>query len=594
MSDKKTHCGKALPKSLFKFYLRYGARGHWPLLIAWMVVVTLASTGSVIFPLTERWFIQLFEAPVSGSVSAFVTFALPTILLIMLLNMMGSGAATLRGMFHARWSPIIRNQISEKLLDFTHEQSMQFWVGRMSGKVNSQINYVADGFYLLHPIFRCFVMFLMMLVNVGLVFSINAYVAIVFTTVFILRVIYSIMMFKPVNNASKAASESASTLTGHIIDSLSNYSIVKLFAGARAEHEHLLQPRERRIKDHIHSYFIQRLMWAIPAFVWDISHAVVMMMCVVMFAQGKMLVSEIVFTMSVYYNVMGSIAQIVDLLPEIFDKVGAARRSYDELNVSPSVYDTENATELTVTNGTIKIKNLSFKYRRKLVLNNLNLTIKPGERVGLVGPSGAGKSTLVHLLMRFWDATRGEILIDGQDIRDVTQDSLRKNIAFIPQDPTMFNRTLRENIAYGKPDATNTEIRHAAKQASAHNFIMETEKKYESLVGDRGIKLSGGQRQRIAIARAFLKDAPILILDEATSALDSETELAIQESFDTLANGRTTIAIAHRLSTLRNMDRIIVLKDGRIVEHGNHETLLARGGEYARLWNMQSGGFIKE
>ena len=227
-------------------------------------------------------------------------------------------------------------------------------------------------------------------------------------------------------------------------------------------------------------------------------------------------------------------------------------------------------------------------------MRDFNLTIKPGERVGLVGPSGAGKSTLVHLLMRFYDPTRGEILIDGQDIKTITQDSLRRSIAFIPQEPTLFNRTIRENIEYGKPGATDKQIRDASHRAAAHDFIMGTEKKYDSMVGDRGIKLSGGQKQRIAIARAFLKNAPILVLDEATSALDSETEIAIQKSFDELARGRTTVAIAHRLSTLRNMDKIVVLNNGVVVEYGTHNQLLRRRGEYWRLWNLQSGGFIQE
>ncbi len=594
MPDKKTTSTSTLPKSLFKFYLRYGARGHWPLLIAWAVTALLAVASTVIFPLTERWFIQLFENPVTGGVHEFIIYALPTILLIMALMMTNSASVTLRGMFLARWSPITRNQISETLVDFTHGQSMSFWTGRMAGKVNTQINYVADGFFLLQPIWRGISLLLMVLVNVGLVFQVNSYVAIVFAVVFVLRVIYSIVMFKPVNRASKQASDSHSTLSGHIIDSLSNYSIVKLFAGARAERKYLDTPRQRRIRDHIHSYFVQRLMWSVPAFVWDISHAVVMLMCVILFAQDKMLVSEIVFTMSVYYNVMGSISGIVDMLPDVIDKLGAARKSYDELNIAPTVVDAPDACELVVTHGRIEFRNVSFKYRRKWVLRDLNLVINPGERVGVVGPSGAGKTTLVNLLMRFYEPTRGQILIDGVDIHDVTQDSLRRAIGFIPQDPTMFNRTIRDNIAYGRPGSTDREIRTASRRAAADEFIMSTDKKYDSMVGDRGIKLSGGQRQRIAIARAFLKDAPILILDEATSALDSETEVAIQESFENLASGRTMIAIAHRLSTLRNMDKIVVLNHGQVVEQGTHTKLLRRGGEYARLWKMQSGGFIQE
>jgi ATP-binding cassette subfamily B protein len=293
-------------------------------------------------------------------------------------------------------------------------------------------------------------------------------------------------------------------------------------------------------------------------------------------------------------TIMGLIGYIVRSIPDMVDMLSSAARAYKELNQPIDVMDVENAEPLVVSHGRIEFKNVFFKYKNKYVLRDLNLVIKPGERVGLVGASGAGKTTLVNLLMRFYEPTRGQILIDGVDIHDVTQDSLRQNISFIPQDPTMFNRTLRENISYGRPDATDAEIKRAARMAAADKFINGTDKKYDSMVGDRGIKLSGGQRQRIAIARAFLKDAPILILDEATSALDSETEIAIQSSFEKLAVGRTTIAIAHRLSTLRNMDRIVVLESGKIIEQGTHSQLLRKKGEYARLWKMQSGGFIKE
>lgn len=309
---------------------------------------------------------------------------------------------------------------------------------------------------------------------------------------------------------------------------------------------------------------------------------------------GEIKVSEIVFTMSVYFSVMGLISRIIGEIPGIVDMLGSAKKSYDELNIPLGITDIENAPDLVVTHGKIEFHNVWFRYKRKWILQNFNLTISAGERVGLVGASGAGKTTLVNLLMRFYDVSRGEILIDGQDIRTVSQDSLRRSIAFIPQEPTMFNRTIGENIGYGLVGATEQEIKSASRRAAAHDFIMATEKKYDSLVGDRGIKLSGGQRQRIAIARAFLKNAPILVLDEATSALDSETEVAIQNSFDELARGRTTIAIAHRLSTLRNMDKIVVLNHGRIIEQGTHSTLLRRGGEYARLWKMQSGGFLQE
>ena len=327
-------------------------------------------------------------------------------------------------------------------------------------------------------------------------------------------------------------------------------------------------------------------------FLWDVLFGAVLILMLVLYMHGNIKVSEIVFTLSVYQIVQGNIGYIARTIPRLVDTLGSALHSYAELNQPIDVVDAPDAKPLIVSRGKIEFRNVYFKYKNKYVLRDFNLTINPGERVGLVGTSGAGKTTLVNLLMRFYDPTRGGIYIDGQNIKEVTQNSLRTAISFIPQDPMMFNRTLRENIAYGKPKATETEIHRAAHLAAADKFINAAEKKYDSLVGDRGIKLSGGQRQRVAIARAFLKNAPILILDEATSALDSETEVVIQSSFEKLASGRTTIAIAHRLSTLRNMDKIVVIESGRVIEQGSHTKLLRQRGEYAKLWKMQSSGFV--
>lgn len=584
---------KKLPKSLWQFYFKYAMRGHWPLMIGYAILFMCVMSDGVLFPNYQRWFIALFEqTPPAGQ--SFVEFALPTILLITGLFILWDICLILRGMLHGRWQPIISNQISDVLNDFVQHQSMSFWTGRMAGKINSQINYVQTGFSVIMNFLEIFGSILMILINVGLILEINSYVALIFAIVFVFRLVYGLALMKPMSNSAKTASEENSSLAGKIVDSISNYSVVKLFAAADAEREYLKPARKKTIKTRIYSFFIQRWFWGLPNFVWDIAFGITMLLCVILFSNGNILVSEIVFTMSVFFNVMGMISRIIGQIPDVVEKLGSAKKSYDELNVELSVRDVENAPDLMVSHGKIEFKNVWFKYKRKWVLRDFNLTIKPGERVGLVGPSGAGKSTLVHLLMRFYDPTRGEILIDGQNIRNVTQDSLRRSIAFIPQEPTLFNRTIRENIEYGKPGASIRQIHDASRRAAAHDFIMGTEKKYDSMVGDRGIKLSGGQKQRIAIARAFLKNAPILVLDEATSALDSETEIAIQKSFDELARGRTTLAIAHRLSTLRNMDKIVVLNDGNVVEYGTHGQLLRRRGEYARLWKMQSGGFLQE
>ena len=584
---------KKLPKSLWKFYFKYAMRGHWALMIGYAILFMCVVSDAVLFPNYQRWFIALFEQTPPEGVG-FVEFALPTILLITGLFILWDTCLLLRAMLYGRWQPIISNQISDVLNDFVQHQSMSFWTGRMAGKINSQINYVATGFTVIMNFLEIFGSVLMILINVGLVLEINSYVALIFAVVFVFRLVYGLALMKPMSKTAKTASEENSSLSGKIVDSISNYSVVKLFAAADAERAYLKPARQKTIRAKINSFFVQRWFWGLPNYVWDISFGLTMLLCVILFTNGNILVSEIVFTMSVFFNVMGMISRIIGQIPDVVDKLGSAKKSYDELNIDLAVRDIDNAPDLVVSHGKIEFKNVWFKYKRKWVLRDFNLTIRAGERVGLVGSSGAGKSTLVHLLMRFYDPSRGEILIDGQNIRNVSQDSLRRSIAFIPQEPTLFNRTIRENIEYGLPGATIKQIHDASRRASAHDFIMGTEKKYDSMVGDRGIKLSGGQKQRIAIARAFLKNAPILVLDEATSALDSETEIAIQNSFDNLARGRTTLAIAHRLSTLRNMDKIVVLDNGEIVEQGTHNQLLRRRGEYARLWKMQSGGFIQE
>lgn len=256
--------------------------------------------------------------------------------------------------------------------------------------------------------------------------------------------------------------------------------------------------------------------------------------------------------------------------------------------------DTSDAV-LNVSRGVITFDHISFAHDddpNRVLFRDFSLQIEPNQKLGLVGTSGAGKTTLTKLLLRFYDPTSGAILIDGQDIRMVTQESLRQQIAYVPQEPLLFHRSIRENIAYGRPEATQDDIILAAKQAHAWEFITQLPEGLETVVGERGVKLSGGQRQRIAIARAILKDAPLLVLDGATSALDSESEALIQQSLETLMQGRTSIVVAHRLSTIAALDRIVVVDKGHIVEEGSHDELLARGGIYARLWSRQSGGFL--
>lgn len=590
--NKNTTNASNLPLSLWQFYKQFMFKDFKFMLTVLAVLIPLTNVvANVLWPYVDKWIIGIINSSVPAGMT-LLQHATPTIIMITVLLCLDSMLFFTRTALWDNTKPKITQHMSKVLTNYVHNQSMKFWLGRMSGSVNNQINLITDCigvFWESGVILGCT---LGVLINGAILLNLNKYVAYLFIFAFVFRAVYVLKLRKPIKEKSKEASGASSSLTGKIVDSLANYSIVKYFAGATKEDQALAEPRNRVIKTYIVKHNVERLFWFVPGLIGHILFGVTILFCIMLYQHGKMRLDEIVYTLGVYHSVMNNVDWIVEMISPLLTKIADAGKAYKDLVMPISVVDKPNAPDLRVKKGLIEFRHVAFGYRNRPVLTDLMLRIKPGERVGIVGSSGAGKSTLVNLLMRFYEPKRGHILIDGQDIADVTQDSLRSQIAFIPQDPSMFNRTIGENIGYGKFGATPTEIRKAAKNASADEFIMATEKKYNSLVGERGIKLSGGQKQRIAIARAFLKDAPILVLDEATSALDSETEATIQESFEKLSKGRTTIAIAHRLSTLRNMDRIIVLDKGQIVEQGTHQQLLRKKGKYYQLWKMQSGGFL--
>lgn len=316
--------------------------------------------------------------------------------------------------------------------------------------------------------------------------------------------------------------------------------------------------------------------------------------------QGEVSVGTIAIANALIMRVNQMSGWILRTITSLFEHFGTVQNGIATISKPNEILDIPDAKPLQLTQGVIEFENMSFRYSEEnQVIEQVQLNIKPGEKVGLVGRSGAGKSTLVNLLLRFYDVHSGRILIDGQDISQCTQQSLRANIAMVTQDTSLLHRTVRDNIRYGKPDATDEEVIRAAKLAEVDQFLPQLvdphgNKGYDALVGERGVKLSGGQRQRIAIARVILKNAPILVLDEATSALDSEVEQAIQSQLTRLMEGKTVIAIAHRLSTIAAMDRLVVMDAGTILEQGTHQELLASGGLYAQLWERQSGGFLPE
>jgi ATP-binding cassette subfamily B multidrug efflux pump len=399
---------------------------------------------------------------------------------------------------------------------------------------------------------------------------------------------------------SKQASELRSALTGRIVDSYTNILTVKLFARTRNEDAYVSDT----VNEHTAAFHrSMRLQTLFVSCLQTLNATMLVTMAVLsvwLWSLGAIEVGIVAMVLPMTNQIIGMSGWVAFEISGIFENVGIVQEGMLSIAKPLRMQDEPDAKALAITRGAIHFDHVSFGYRgQRSVIEHVDLAIRPGEKVGLVGRSGAGKSTLVNLLSRFFDVERGRIMIDGMDIRDVTQDTLRAAIAVVTQDTSLLHRSIRDNILYGKPEAAQAEVEAAARKAHAHDFILGLEdsfgrKGYDAHVGERGVKLSGGQRQRIAIARVILKNAPILVLDEATSALDSEIEAAIQESLQMLMEGRTVIAIAHRLSTLQIMDRLVVLDQGRIIEEGTHARLLAKDGLYADLWSRQSGGFIVE
>lgn len=397
---------------------------------------------------------------------------------------------------------------------------------------------------------------------------------------------------------SVIATESRSKLMGRIVDGYTNITTLKLFAHTQHEESYARDAMaEQTDKTRLSGRMISGMDFTITA-MNGLLIVGTSALALWLWSQGRVSAGTIALTTGLVIRINNMSGWIMWVVNGIFENVGQVQDGMQTIALPRAVIDHPGAKPLHVTQGEVRFEHVGFHYGKGSgVIEGLDLVVRPGERIGLVGPSGAGKSTLVNLLLRLYDVERGRILVDGQDIAAVTQESLREQIGMVTQDTSLLHRSIRDNLRYGKPDSTEAELMQAVRRARADEFIQQLSdaqgrRGFDALVGERGVKLSGGQRQRIAIARVLLKDAPILILDEATSALDSEVEAAIQESLETLMQGKTVIAIAHRLSTIARMDRLVVLDGGRIVESGTHAELLEHGGLYARLWAHQTGGFV--
>ena len=490
-------------------------------------------------------------------------------------------------------------QLSRLCFDTLSNQSMTFHNSRFGGSLVSQTSRFVSGYsglvdvvtYSLWPTLASIVL------TVGILAPIAPLFVAILVVMLVLYVVIAYGMYRRILPLSAEASRAQNKLSGVLSDAVTNILAVKTYG--REDYERGLfttADREAMAAENVNMRATMRRGFTTSALITAI------MFVVSIFVVGGnawfgISAGTLVMMFTYTYNLTMRFNYFNSMMQRINRALGDAAEMTRVLDEPTLVADDANAKPLAVTEGRIDFENLRFRYpdapKDDYVFEDLNLHIPAGQRVGLVGRSGSGKTTLTKLLLRLDDVQEGRVLVDGQDVSHCTQQSLRRQVAYVPQEALLFHRSIRENIAYGKPDATDEEVRRAAEEANALEFIERLPDGFDTMVGERGVKLSGGQRQRVAIARAILVDAPILVLDEATSALDSESEALVRGALENLMRGRTSIVVAHRLSTVASLDRIVVLAHGEVVEDGTHHELVERGGEYASLWNRQTGGFLE-
>jgi ATP-binding cassette subfamily B protein len=555
--------------------------------IAAFVVVIAASTIS---QSTSYLFKLIIDAVEQGRQEHALMWGLAFPLVVYLVQCL----YRVSGYLTMRWTVGARRDGYAYWFNHTLKHSHDFFISRFAGSIHSKIRNIVEGFdHLIPDIVWTFTDSLVSFI-VTFVFILTVHVpsAFVFLGLIVALVVVNMLMSPRKQVLAKENAATSSSLHADMIDVISNVAATRQYVGNELEDGRIRALAEAHRDANSKSWIYTEVMLFVNATVLFIFGALMFYLLVSEWGVGNISTGEFVFVASLISSLSGTLIFIGRTFNSAARTLGEIREGFEELLVAHEIIDAPNAVPFTAQGGEIILRDVFFEYNTQPIFDDFSLRIAPGERVGLVGPSGAGKTTLVSLLLRQYDVKDGSISIDGMDIRAVTQESLRRAIAVVPQEPMLFHRTIKENIAYGNHAASDAEIIEAAQKAQAHEFIVSLEKGYDTLVGERGVKLSGGQKQRIAIARAMLKNAPILILDEATSALDSESEVEIQKALHNLMVGKTVVAIAHRLSTLREMDRIVVLENGAIVEDGSHEQLKDAGGTYARLWNHQAGGFL--
>lgn len=552
------------------------------------------SLDLLVWPFLLRWVIDIFTQHESHRMEAWEALKIPLIAAVCFILLIEVNSRTM-GFLLAKGIPKLQAAIRIHMFDHIQRHSPHYFNERFAGNLANKISDMTTAVETLltqlwWPLIPAVALALFSTLFLGFISSFLALILIVWMG---LHLGISWFFSKSCAIYEYRHGESRSTLLGKIVDSLTNNFAVNLFYRFTYEKK-ALNPFQKDEQET--SIFAKRYVEKMRS-VTSLFYATVCFMgingwMIYLWLHHQITTGEVAQVFGTMWNIANTMWYVGGTLPLFFQSLGIAKQAYTVMQDPQDIQDKPQAKELQIKRGEILFENVSFDYGEKKLFTNKHAHIQGGEKVGLVGFTGAGKSTFINLILRFFPLHQGRILIDGQEIAEVTLESLRCQIALIPQDPILFHRTLRENISYGKPEATEHAILLAAKLAHCDEFIRNIPGGYEAKVGERGTKLSGGEKQRIAIARALLVDAPILILDEATSSLDSITENYIQDSLETLMQNRTTLVIAHRLSTLSRMDRILVFEEGKIVEEGSHKMLMDKKGLYFKMWSMQVGGFL--
>jgi ATP-binding cassette subfamily B protein len=590
---------EAPPRTLGRFFL-WCLGGSWKLLAGAAFLSVAAGTLEVISALLLG---AVVDATVSGEPGTFFAKNLWLLLgfagFYVILRPLVFGASSAS---NAIWvGPNLLPQVLSRIHRWTLGQAVTFFDNDFAGRLAQKQMQAARAVTDVATEVINVVAFALASIggSVAFLLAIDVWVALALA-VWMVGYLALIRFFLPrVRHTSTARASARAMVTGQVVDTITNIKTVKLFAHAAHEDRAALKSmgryRERALEFGVVSAWFRLALMTVAG----VLPVVLVGGTLWLWTQGIATAGDIAASGAISIRIAQMTGWVSFTLMSIYASIGEAEDGMRTLTPPYTLTDAPGAVELGRVKGEIRFEDVEFAYGRQSGgVEHISLTVHPGEKVGIVGASGAGKSTLVALLLRLYDTEQGRVLVDGHDVREVTQESLRRQIAMVTQETAMFNRSARDNILYGRPDASEEEMIAAARRAEAHDFILKLadhmgRKGYEAHLGERGVKLSGGQRQRIALARAFLKDAPILVLDEATSALDSEVEASIQAALHRVMEGKTVLAIAHRLSTLSEMDRLVVLDEGRIVEEGTHAELLKLGGLYARYWERQSGGFIK-